>query len=455
MQSSLQNNPTDTEDTQQALLNMLDDYSAEKAILENTQRAVLNILGDYGEEKLYLEKTQSAVLNILDDFSDEKRKTETINEDLISVNKKFKNTVGQLKESEENLQKSLKKVSDYKYALDESAIVAITDQKGIIKQVNDNFCKISKYRREELIGQDHRIINSSYHPKEFIRDLWVTIANGKIWRGDLKNKAKDGTYYWVDTTIVPFLNEQGKPYQYTAIRADITDRKKSEEQLLAVNKELEAFSYSVSHDLRAPLRSLDGFSQALLEDYAKILDETGKDYLNRVRAASQRMGQLIDDMLNLARVTRAEMRREVVNLSQMARAVAAELRKTQPERRVEFYIAEGIVANGDARLLRVVMDNLLGNAWKYTGKHPTATIEFSMTQNDGRQIYFVRDDGAGFDMKYAEKLFGAFQRLHAMTDFSGTGIGLATVQRIIHRHGGRVWAESNVEQGTIFYFTLS
>ena len=225
--------------------------------------------------------------------------------------------------------------------------------------------------------------------------------------------------------------------------------------LAAVNKELEAFAYSVSHDLRAPLRSLDGFSQALLEDYAGQLDSTAQDYLRRVRAGSQRMGRLIDDILKLSRLTRTEMQWEQVDLSALAREIAAELRQTQPERKADLTIADGVVVNGDARLLRVVLENLLGNAWKFTARRDYARIEFGHTQVEGKPAYFVRDDGAGFDMAYADRLFGAFQRLHSATEFEGTGIGLATVQRIIHRHGGRVWAEGMANRGATFYFTLA
>jgi light-regulated signal transduction histidine kinase (bacteriophytochrome) len=253
---------------------------------------------------------------------------------------------------------------------------------------------------------------------------------------------------------------------FTKITRDVTERMRAEKdikqlnrtlqqhtaQLEAANKELEAFSYSVSHDLRAPLRSIDGFSQALLEDYADKLDETGKDSLQRVRGASQRMGQLIDDMLNLSRVTRSEMRHETVDLSAMAETIAAELQKNQPERTVTFTIQPGLTTDGDAHLLRVVMDNLLGNAWKFTSKQANAIIEFGSVSVGE---FFVRDNGAGFDMAYAEKLFGAFQRLHAMNEFAGTGIGLATVQRIIHRHGGQVRAEGEVDRGATFYFTVS
>jgi signal transduction histidine kinase len=226
-------------------------------------------------------------------------------------------------------------------------------------------------------------------------------------------------------------------------------------ELAALNAELEAFAYSVSHDLRAPLRGINGFSQALLEDYADKLDADGQDYLQRVQAASQHMGQLIDDLLKLSRVTRAEAFHETVQLSDLAQTIATDLHQQEPERQVEFVIAEGLAAKGDARLLRVALENLLGNAWKFTAKNPCARIEFGDIRQNGNRAYFVRDDGVGFNMAYADKLFGAFQRLHSAAEFDGTGIGLATVQRVIHRHGGRVWAESDVEQGATFYFTLA
>jgi signal transduction histidine kinase len=226
-------------------------------------------------------------------------------------------------------------------------------------------------------------------------------------------------------------------------------------ELTAVNHELEAFAYSVSHDLRAPLRSVDGFSQALQEDCADQLDALGQDYLHRIRGASQRMGHLIDDLLQLSRLTRSDMRWERADLSTLARSIAADLQASQPERQVEMDIAPGIVTRGDASLLRVVLENLMGNAWKFTAKQARARIEFGAVQNDDEQVFWVRDDGVGFDMAYADKLFGAFQRLHSVAEFEGSGIGLATVQRIVHRHGGRVWAEGEPGRGAAFFFTLS
>lgn len=224
-------------------------------------------------------------------------------------------------------------------------------------------------------------------------------------------------------------------------------------ELERANHELEAFSYSVSHDLRTPLRALDGFSQALLEDYYDVLDETGQDYLTRVRTGAQRMGRLIDDLLNLARVSRASLNSEPVDLSGIAEMIVSELRAQQPERNVEVQICPGLIVFGDPHLLRIALENLLSNAWKYTGKKASARIELGVSQEGGR-TYYVRDNGAGFDMKYAGKLFGAFQRLHEARDYPGTGVGLATVQRIIHRHGGEIWADAAVDRGAIFYFTL-
>jgi signal transduction histidine kinase len=225
-------------------------------------------------------------------------------------------------------------------------------------------------------------------------------------------------------------------------------------ELALANKELETFSYSVSHDLRAPLRSMAGFSKALLDDWGSKLDGGGRDYLQRIQNASQQMAQLIDDLLVLSRVTRQVMQRKPVDLSALAERVAAGLRETTPERAVEFVIQPGLKAEGDERLLCLALQNLLDNAWKFTSRHETAHIEFATTQADGQQVYYVRDDGAGFDMAYADKLFVPFQRLHSREEFGGTGIGLATAERVIRRHGGRIWGEGAVDKGATFSFTL-
>lgn len=226
-------------------------------------------------------------------------------------------------------------------------------------------------------------------------------------------------------------------------------------QLEAANKELEAFCYSVSHDLRAPLRSIDGFSLAILEDYGDRLDDEGKEYLNRVRLASQRMAELIDGLLNLSQLSRSQIVKQEIDISALVDAVAQMLKQAQPDRNVVVTIAPGLKAYGDTKMLQILFENLLGNAFKFTTKCNDALIEVGQTtDNEGRAVLYVRDNGAGFDMVYADKLFGAFQRLHTVHEFPGNGIGLATVQRIINRHGGRIWAQGEVGQGATFFFRL-
>ena len=243
--------------------------------------------------------------------------------------------------------------------------------------------------------------------------------------------------------IVEDLNASSKKLTRVNMELDVT------------NKELESFSYSVSHDLRAPLRGIDGFSQALLEDYSDKLDTTGKNYLERIRAGTQRMGLLIDDMLKLSRVNRAELKRGSVDLSKMVSEIILMVRQNNPARDVKVIIQKDIVVDGDRHLLEIALTNLIDNAWKFTGKTKNASIEFGTERTDGKPVIFIRDNGVGFDMTYVDKLFGVFQRLHNADEFVGTGIGLATVKRIIIRHGGEVWAEGEIEKGATFFFTLS
>jgi signal transduction histidine kinase len=225
-------------------------------------------------------------------------------------------------------------------------------------------------------------------------------------------------------------------------------------QLEVANKELKSFSYSVSHDLRSPLRGIAGFAKILLEEYAGKLDSQGLEYLQMLRKASGQMNELISALLVLSRVSQAEMRRQVVDLSGLVRAIVENLKSSAPNRPVEFVIADGLIASGDPTLLRMMLENLLGNAWKFTGKNPRARVEFGAQDSPAGRTFFIRDNGVGFDMQYADRLFGAFQRLHATDEFPGTGIGLATVQRVINRHGGRIWTEGEVDKGATFYFTL-
>jgi PAS domain S-box-containing protein len=487
-----------------------------------------------------------------------------------------------------------------KTALDEHAIVAITDQRGRITYVNDKFCAISKYSRDELLGQDHRLINSGHHPKEFIRDLWTSIAQGRVWHGEIKNRAKDGTSYWVDTTIVPFLKPDGKPYEYVAIRADITARKLAEEalatertllrtlidllpdyiyvkdargrfltcnaacarlmgavtpaaltgktdadfyanglavefradelaviegtplidkeepfidrngireyilttklplrdksgkvtglvgygrnvtaaklaeesirrlnaeleqrvvertvQLEVANKELEAFSYSVSHDLRAPLRHIDGFAGLLVKSDGSAVSERGRGYLSQISASAKQMGALIDDLLVFSRMARNEMNFAAVDLGRLLDDTIRALHLETLQRNIRWQIGPLPVVPGDQPMLRQVFVNLLTNAIKYTRPRDPAEIEIGCRDESADEVViYVRDNGVGFEMEYANKLFGVFQRLHRAEDFEGTGIGLANIRRIVTRHGGRTWAEGKPDAGATFYFTL-
>ena len=366
--------------------------------------------------------------------------------------------------AEEQLNRTIKEITDYKFALDESSIVAITDQKGIIKHVNDNFCRISKYDAGELLGQDHRIVNSGYHTKEFIRNLWITIANGKIWRGEIQNRAKDGTIYWVDTTIVPFLNESAKPYQYIAIRADITDRKIAEEENHKLNEdleqrvkqrteELEAFSYSVSHDLRAPLRAINGFSKMLDEEYSAVFDPEATRLFKRIAENAKKMGILIDDLLEFSKLGRKEIHRSPVGMTELAEETLSEINTTL-HHKASVHIHPLHAAYVDNTLIKQVMVNLISNALKYSSKAEKPAIEIKSYQAGDEIIYAISDNGVGFDNQYAGKLFGVFQRLHLQKDFEGTGVGLALVKRIIDKHGGRVWAEGELNKGATFFFSL-
>jgi PAS domain S-box-containing protein len=348
------------------------------------------------------------------------------------------------------------------------------DKNGVFVRINNTELKWLGYQRDDVVGKmkfTDLISNNSlsvFH-KSFPRFKEL----GEIRDLEFEMIRKDGSILPILHNATAITDPEGNFLMSRSIIFDITERKQAEEeiqklnqeleqrvaertsQLQSANKELEAFAYSVSHDLRAPLRSIDGFSQILLEEYQDKVNEQGKNYLHRIRAATQRMSQLIDDMLNLSRVSRTEMIIQRINLSEIVHDIADEFNINQPERQVKFIIQEGIEVKGDGQLLRILLENLISNAWKFTSKHANARIEFGKQQQEGEEVYIIRDDGAGFDMNYAGKIFGAFQRLHTDTEFPGTGIGLATVQRIIHRHGGKVWAEGEVEKGATFYFTIT
>src|SRR5271163_938185 len=364
-------------------------------------------------------------------------------------------------QSEERFRLLVQGVKDY-------AIVML-DPEGRIVSWNEGAQRTKGYTADEIIGHH---FSCFFLPADIeaglpAHELQVAREEGRFetegWR-----LRKDGSKYWANVIITPVFGPKGELRGFSKVTRDTTEREQALEdvralnesalrhaaQLEVVNRELEAFSYSVSHDLRAPLRSIDGFSSALMEDYGEQLDDQAKSHLKRIRAATRRMAQLIDDLLKLAFVTRSEMHMWTVDLSSLANVILAEFQKVEPDRKVEYIVQEHVKGRGDPLLLRAVLENLLGNAWKFTSKTAQAKIEFGAGNQNGELVYFVRDNGAGFDMAYAGKLFGPFQRLHVATDFPGTGVGLATVKRIIHRHGGRVAAEGAEGNGAKFSFTL-
>jgi len=352
------------------------------------------------------------------------------------------------------------------------------DGDGVFVRINDTELAWLGYTREELIGKV-KLVNLLTPASRQIFAEKFPVFKKRGWLRDLELDMvrKDGSILPILASASAIYDQDGRYLMSRSTIIDHTERRRAEAvlresqiKLEAANKELEAFAYSVSHDLRAPLRGIDGWSLALIEDYNDQLDAPARQYLNRVRGEAQHMGQLIDALLQLSRVSRAEMKKSLVNLTDLAQTIVAQLQAAPPERQVEMIIQPDLTAYGDPTLLEVALANLLGNAWKFTGDRDRARIEFGRLPHpslpspaettagragDEGDVYFVRDNGAGFDMAYAQKLFGAFQRMHKTSQFPGTGIGLATVQRIIHRHGGRVWAEAQIDQGATFYFTLT
>jgi len=339
------------------------------------------------------------------------------------------------------------------------AVIFMKDPAGRYVLVNRAFERAAGKTLPEILGRTDIDITEPALAAELAgRDALVLAEGPRMFETTVHAEGRLRTFLSVR---YPVRGANGEYAGIGGVATDITERKEAEEELRrakeaseAALRELETFSYSVSHDLRTPLRAMDGFSLALLEDHAGSLDAQGKDYLGRVRSAAQRMAGLIDDLLEMSRVSRADLERGRVDLSGMARGVGESLRTAFPERKVEFLVEEKLVADADPRLLRVVLENLLGNAWKYTAKRAVARVEFGSEGDGGTRTYYVRDDGVGFDMRYAGKLFAPFQRLHRDEEFTGSGIGLATVQRVVGRHGGRVWAEAAPDAGATFRFTL-
>ena len=329
---------------------------------------------------------------------------------------------------------------------------------------------IDEAQRKRVFGSPLSAFLPDMHQEDLSVAIAQSLATGETITLEAQARTADGTLRWFASRLAVTRDESNP--RVVLVVTDIDERKKAEEEISrlnteleqrvrtrtaeyeAANRELESFAYSVSHDLRAPLRAINGFSQILTDEYGKALDETGQDHLARIRAATLRMGGLIDDLLNLSRVTRSELKRAHVNLSEVALEVADNLRRTYPERAVEMHIQPDMCAEVDTSLVRIILENLLNNAWKFTAHCPQARIEFGRMVEESEFVYFVSDNGAGFNMAYADKLFGPFQRLHAPGEFEGTGIGLATVQRIVQRHGGRIWARGKEGAGATFFFTL-
>jgi PAS domain S-box-containing protein len=371
----------------------------------------------------------------------------------------------------ENLAESYNRIRPLFQAVEQSPVsILITDTKARIQYVNRHFTRVTGYRAEDVIGKTPRLFKSGQTPKSVYEDMWHTIAGGGIWTGRLYNRKKDGTLYWEETVITGIVDEQGRLINYVAVKEDITAHVEAEnrirelneslerrvtertDELERANKELQAFSSTVSHDLRAPLRAINGFSRLLLDNESANLSADGKSLLDRVVANSNKLGTLIEEILEYSRAGQKPLERSTVDLGKLACAVAEELAAHHPAARIE--VASLPLVDGDTTMLHQVLSNLIGNALKFSAGRAQPRIEVGCRQKDGEEVFFVRDNGAGFDMRYAGRLFGMFQRLHNEKDFPGTGVGLAIVKRLIERHGGRIWAESAPEAGATFYFTV-
>ncbi len=392
-------------------------------------------------------------------------------------------------------------LSDQQFALDQHAIVAMTDVRGTITYVNDKFCTISKYSRDELMGQNHRILNSGHHPKEFFQEMYGTIARGNVWRAEIRNRAKDGSIYWVDTTIVPTLDVEGKPCQYVAIRADVTERKRAEVNLVILHQEMEArnlkleektielqrtrdelefrvimrtedlakanktlessnielqqFAYVASHDLQSPLRSISGFVQLLKMDYEDKLDDQARDYIRRTVQSITQMQTLIHDLLSYSRVESRSRPFVRVPLADVFHGSVSLLESSIRDAGGQVTCGELPVVLGDGSQLAQLMQNLISNGLKYHGTEPPHVhVSAEPGTKKDEWIVSVRDNGIGIDPKYFGRIFEIFKRLHDQKEYPGTGIGLAVCRRVVERHGGAIWVESEPGHGSNFRFNI-
>jgi PAS domain S-box-containing protein len=394
--------------------------------------------------------------------------------DLQEVIRKLEQEVAGCEEAERALkyglaisEAALKELADQKFALDQHAIVAVTDVRGTITYVNEKFCAISQYSRDELIGQNHRILNSGHHSREFFKQMYHTIANGKPWCGEIKNRAKDGSIYWVDTTIVPTSSTEGKPCQYVAIRADITKRKlveqalagqalelaRRDEELARSNVELEQFAYVASHDLQEPLRAIANYTQLLAERYRGKLDEQGDKYIAYAVDGAVRMQSLIRDLLKFSRVGKAEIEPRTTDCGKVVEEALRNLQAAVKE--------SGAVVNwnglpmvlADPGQLRQVFQNLIANAIKFHGVE-TPVIQIDSEKKEHAWLLTVSDNGIGIPTESWRDIFVIFRRLHTRTEYAGNGIGLSICKKIVEGHGGKIWIEAQATPGCRFKFTL-
>ncbi|MGE5365235.1 MAG: sensor histidine kinase [Bacteroidota bacterium] len=365
-----------------------------------------------------------------------------------------------LKRLNEELAGTAFELASFKYALDEAAIIAITDTKGTITYVNRKFCEISGYSSEELIGQNHRIINSGYHPVSFFQEMYRTIAKGNVWKAQIRNRSKEGHFYWVHTTIVPLKNREGRVTRYLAIRFDITEQKKNEEQLRRTmtelktsNEELEQFAYIASHDLQEPLRMISSYVQLLQKRLGDKLDHPAPEYISFILEGTSRMQELIHDLLSVSRITTRKQPFVSVDCNEILNSVLSDLKIMIAETGARISSENLPVITADPSQMRQLFQNLISNSIKFRGTS-APEINISAVRKNGEWEFSFSDNGIGIDPGQTERIFVIFQRLHTREEYPGTGIGLAVCKRIVENHGGSISVESEKGKGTRFYFTI-
>jgi len=364
------------------------------------------------------------------------------------------------KQAVNTLESSLEQVKLIQNAIDAHSLVAITDRRGKTISANDKFCAVSRYSHKELLGQDHRILNSGFHPKEFFQDLWTTIAQKGIWKGEIKNRAKDGSFFWLDTTIVPFIDTAGRPYQYVAISTEVTQRKHLEQlmeqqikELARSNAELGQFAYVATHDLQEPLRAVASCVQLLKKRLEGQLDARTEEYIAHAVDGTVRMQMLIDDLLTYSQIN-ADQTLVPVDCTALLDNVLKNLTLAIVESGAVIIREPLPTVGGIPSQLTQIFQNLISNALKFRGEHPPE-ICIDAAFKAGEWVFSVADNGIGMESQYSERIFRMFQRLHTRTEYPGTGIGLAVCKKVAECHGGRIWVESQPEQGSTFYFTIA